>query len=311
MQRASVPPGPGSGRRVRAMMAYRPGTRRSPKGLAQLTLACFGAGAAAAQSVQGRVVELGHEEPIAGGLPRWVPKGRRAASWSCGACARVPGSPARGGCAHPRRCARRAARACDSSDGWRREAGSPPSAPRMAPWIRSPRPSCSANPGKLGGVGNGSPTRTAAMTLSHLLPTLVCVAVAAATAAAQGRSPAPSYEQIGALVQGGLDALARGGTAAYLDGTTRAFAIAPRVPPVAYHHARAYALAGRSDSALALLARLAAEGAVVVYEAATDSAFDRLRQSPRWRDVTASIEASRRPISTSTTAFELPERDLL
>jgi hypothetical protein len=38
------------------------------KGLAQLALACFGAGAAAAQSVQGRVVELGNEEPIAGAL---------------------------------------------------------------------------------------------------------------------------------------------------------------------------------------------------------------------------------------------------
>jgi serine beta-lactamase-like protein LACTB, mitochondrial len=149
------------------------------------------------------------------------------------------------------------------------------------------------------------------MTLSRLLPGLLCVTLATAEAAAQSRSPAPSYEQIGALVQGGLDALARGDTAAYLDGTTKAFAIAPQVPPVAYHHARAYALAGLPDSALALLGRLAVEGAVAVHEAPGDSAFDGLSGSARWKEVARRIEVSRRPISTSTTAFELRERDLL
>jgi sugar lactone lactonase YvrE len=148
------------------------------------------------------------------------------------------------------------------------------------------------------------------MTLLRLLSSLLPLTLGAASAAAQGRSPSPSYEQIGALVQGGLDALARGDTGGYLDGTRKAFAIAPRVPPVAYHHARAHALAGTNDSALALLARLAVEGAVVVDEAPADSAFDRLRRSRRWSEVAASIESSRRPISTSTTAFELPERDL-
>jgi serine beta-lactamase-like protein LACTB len=148
------------------------------------------------------------------------------------------------------------------------------------------------------------------MTLLRLLSSLLPLTLGAASAAAQGRSSSPSYEQIGALVQGGLDALARGDTGGYLDGTRKAFAIAPRVPPVAYHHARAHALAGTNDSALALLARLAVEGAVVVDEAPADSAFDRLRRSRRWSEVAASIESSRRPISTSTTAFELPERDL-
>lgn len=49
-------------------MAYRSRTHRPGRGLAQLALAGFGAGAAMAQSVQGRVVELGDEEPIAGAL---------------------------------------------------------------------------------------------------------------------------------------------------------------------------------------------------------------------------------------------------
>ncbi|HEY7502690.1 MAG TPA: serine hydrolase [Gemmatimonadales bacterium] len=149
------------------------------------------------------------------------------------------------------------------------------------------------------------------MTWFRLLRSLPFLTLAAGPLSAQGRSASPSYEQIGAPVQAGLDALARGDTAAYLAGTTKAFAMAPQVPPVAYHHARAHALAGSPDSALALLARLATEGAVVVHEAPADSAFDRLRRSPRWQGVAARIEASRRPISTSTTAFELPERDLL
>jgi CubicO group peptidase (beta-lactamase class C family)/streptogramin lyase len=148
------------------------------------------------------------------------------------------------------------------------------------------------------------------MTAFRPLRSLLCLAFAAAPLSAQGRSASPTYEQIGALVQGGLDALARGDTAGYLDGTRQAFALAPRVPPVTYHHARALAIAGLSDSALALLGRLAVEGAVAVYEAPADSAFDRLRASPRWKEVARRIEASRRPISTSFTAFELPERDL-
>jgi serine beta-lactamase-like protein LACTB, mitochondrial len=140
---------------------------------------------------------------------------------------------------------------------------------------------------------------------------LLGLTLTAAPLSAQARSTSPTYEQIGALVQGGLDALSRGDTAGYLGGTRQAFALAPRVPPVAYHHARALVLAGLSDSALTLLGRLATEGAVAVHEAPADSAFDRLRASPRWKEVARRIEASRQPISTSTTAFELPERDLL
>jgi CubicO group peptidase (beta-lactamase class C family)/sugar lactone lactonase YvrE len=142
------------------------------------------------------------------------------------------------------------------------------------------------------------------------LPTILLLLLAASPAEGQRRVSSPTYEQIGALIQGGLDSMGNGDTAAYLRGTGQAFALAPRVPPVAYHRARAHALSGGTDSALALLNRLAAEGAVVAYEAATDSAFDRLRRSPRWKGIAARIEAARRPISTSTKAFELPERDL-
>ena len=50
------------------MSAYRLRTRCIKIGLAHLTLASLCAGAAAAQTVQGRVVELGDREPVAGAL---------------------------------------------------------------------------------------------------------------------------------------------------------------------------------------------------------------------------------------------------
>ena len=148
------------------------------------------------------------------------------------------------------------------------------------------------------------------MPLTDRIAVVVLGLASAAPAAAQDAAPAPTFEEIGGRVQAGLDALARGDTTGYLEGTAAALAIAPLVPPVAYHRARALALSGRTDSALALLERIAAEGAVVAYEAGTDSAFDRLRSSPGWTRVAASIDASRRPITTSRPAFELAERDL-
>ena len=134
--------------------------------------------------------------------------------------------------------------------------------------------------------------------------------LALAAAPSRAQAPAPTFQQIGELVQSGLDALARGDTVGYVTGTARALALAPLVPPVVYHHARAQALAGARDSALALLRRLATEGAVVAQEASRDSAFARLRASRGWAPVAALIDASTRPISTSSPAFELQERDL-
>lgn len=54
----------------------------------------------------------------------------------------------------------------------------------------------------------------------RLLPALLCLAVAA-PAAAQSRPSSPTYERIGALIQGGLDALARGDTAGSLNRVVR------------------------------------------------------------------------------------------
>ncbi len=138
---------------------------------------------------------------------------------------------------------------------------------------------------------------------------LVLLLVSSSTAA-DVAAQAPTFQQISGYIESGLEALGRGDTAGYLRGTGQSFAIAPRVPPVAYHHARAHALGGSRDSALLLLGRLATEGAAAVFDAGEDSAFIALRSTPGWRPIAAGIERARKPIATSVPAYELAERDL-
>ena len=121
---------------------------------------------------------------------------------------------------------------------------------------------------------------------------------------------APTFQQISSYIEGGLEALGRGDTAGYRAGTGRAFAVAPGVPPVAYHHARALALSGETDSAAILLERLARQGAVAAFDAPSDSAFSALAASRAWPGIIGRIEQAKSPISNSSPAFELPERDL-
>ena len=140
--------------------------------------------------------------------------------------------------------------------------------------------------------------RSTALALLCLVPT---------TARAQH----PPFDEIIAPLQQGAEALERGDTAAYLEGSARSYRLAPTTPVIAYHHARALALSGSADSALGILARLARADAVVAFEARADSAFRRLRADPRFRSIAARIDRARAPVSHSRPAFELAERDLI
>ena len=63
------------------------------------------------------------------------------------------------------------------------------------------------------------------MTLRRLLWSLHCLALATTPAAAQNRSPSPTYEQIGALVQGQLaDAIGPRATEVLVGGIVLAIA---------------------------------------------------------------------------------------
>jgi hypothetical protein len=134
---------------------------------------------------------------------------------------------------------------------------------------------------------------------------------ALATFATPAGAQQAGFEEIVAHIEGGLDALGTGDTAAYLAGTGRAYALAPAVPAVAYHRARAFVLAGRPDSALTLLQRLAGQGAVVTFEAAEDSAFAGLAADPGFKASLVAIERAKAPVARSAVAHELPERDLI
>jgi hypothetical protein len=136
----------------------------------------------------------------------------------------------------------------------------------------------------------------------------IAVAVFAAVPAAAQQ---PRFADVIGHLQRGGEALARGDTAGYLDGSGQAYRLAPTSPVLAYHYARALALTGEADAALAILARLAAEEAVSVFDAPADSAFAAIAATPAFRAVAARIERARRPVSHSRMAFELPERDLI
>ena len=136
-------------------------------------------------------------------------------------------------------------------------------------------------------------------------------AAAALAAAAPAAAQQPSYTEVVAHLERGTAALSRGDTAGYLDGTGRSFRLAPTSPVLAYQYARALALSGAAESALAILAGLAAQGAVSAFDAAADSAFAPVAASAAFRTIAERIERARTPISHSTVAFELPERDLI
>lgn len=127
---------------------------------------------------------------------------------------------------------------------------------------------------------------------------LVPALVAGGPAAAQG----PTYAEIVGHLQRGGEALGRGDTAGYLDGSRASYRLAPTSPVIAYHYARALALTGADDSAIALLGRLAVEGAVSAFEAPTDSAFARLAGRPAFRAVVERIARAREPVAHSRTA---------
>jgi streptogramin lyase len=137
--------------------------------------------------------------------------------------------------------------------------------------------------------------------------TLALTLAVAAPAAAQQ----PTFAEIVGHLQRGAEALGSGDTAGYLTGSRASYRLAPTSPVVAYHYARALALTGSADSALALLQRLAAEGALSAFDAPADSAFAGLTGRPAFKGIAERIARARRPVSRSRTAFELAERDLI
>ena len=106
------------------------------------------------------------------------------------------------------------------------------------------------------------------------------------------------------------DRAARAGNVAVEETHARAVAaLIPSHPSVVYRLARLHMRRGETDSAVAILERIAALGDTRDLDA--DSAFARLRGNPGYVRAKARLTANRRPIFGGRVAFELPDPDFL
>jgi sugar lactone lactonase YvrE len=96
---------------------------------------------------------------------------------------------------------------------------------------------------------------------------------------------------------------------AFLEHARAAQALRPAHGGVTYALASAYALTGDTSGALAALRHFALLG----YSAdlGADSDFVRLRSHEAYAELTRRLEQNREPVTASTVAFELPDRELL
>ncbi|HXE58496.1 MAG TPA: tetratricopeptide repeat protein [Gemmatimonadales bacterium] len=113
----------------------------------------------------------------------------------------------------------------------------------------------------------------------------------------------------GASFRDAAAALARGDYAEAERLFAQVAEAAPEHPIVLHQYARAQALAGHPEAALATLERALARGAG--HDADRDSAFAALWPHPGFAPLRATIEARRRPVRTSAEAFTIAERDLV
>ena len=148
---------------------------------------------------------------------------------------------------------------------------------------------------------------------------IVACATLAPTLPAQAPTPAPPPGEpamptsLGHAYQLATAALRAGDHAGVRRVLRAARAFAPDDPTVLFFLARAEAMTGEADSALATLERVARQGAA--RDLAADSAFLGLRTgaatAPRFAAVVASLQAQARPIVRSDTAFVLPDPDFI
>jgi sugar lactone lactonase YvrE len=102
---------------------------------------------------------------------------------------------------------------------------------------------------------------------------------------------------------------AAGNSAEYASHIRAAFGLAPSHPGVVYAMARAFALTGASDSAVAWLGRLGHMGDT--RDPNADSVFRPIRAQPGYADARNRLLANRLPILDGKVAFEIADRDFL
>jgi sugar lactone lactonase YvrE len=143
--------------------------------------------------------------------------------------------------------------------------------------------------------------------LPRLIPLLLllCPTIARAQAPAAGDPVADSRAHYREAVR----AYQARDYAAFLDHARQAQMLRPTHGGVTYALASAYALTGDTAAALGSLRRYAAMGYTA--DLAADPDFAALQSSPALAEVARRLADNRAPLVRGTTAFELPERDLL
>src|SRR5215213_1486942 len=97
--------------------------------------------------------------------------------------------------------------------------------------------------------------------------------------------------------------------AAYLASAKQAAELRPNHPRLLYNLARAYALSGAPQKAFQLLERLAKMGMLTRLE--TDAELQKLLPASDFQSLKILFERNRQPLNVSSTAFTLPEKDLI
>jgi len=131
--------------------------------------------------------------------------------------------------------------------------------------------------------------------------------------------PPPAQESPAPIPEPALDARAwyRLGVAAYqrkdylgfLENMKKALELEPDSPLLIYNMAAASALVGNKEDALSHLSRLASMR--VFMDAAGDSDFDSMKETPEFKAIVERLRALKTRVGASTTAFTLPEKDLI
>ncbi len=95
----------------------------------------------------------------------------------------------------------------------------------------------------------------------------------------------------------------------FRDNFIKANETAPNHLTISYYLAAGYALTGMQDEAFGILNRLAGIG--VDFGMQNFTAFDSLKADPRFETILKKLETAIEPVSNSSDAFRLPEKDLL
>jgi sugar lactone lactonase YvrE len=136
-----------------------------------------------------------------------------------------------------------------------------------------------------------------------------CLALLLSGALALAQAPADPAAEARRLLTEAAAAHENKDYALFLQKTEAAVALSPRSPRALYNLACAQALTGRAQAAVATLDRITALG--VYLDAAADSDFAAIKDTPAFQSTVARAAALNTPVAAGVEALRLKEKDLV